>query len=282
MAKRLARISEPDMSAFETEAKVGLLATVSPEQLPHLTLLTTLQALEPDKLAFGQFSEGLSKQHVLEDPRTAWLIMSFKGEIWRGRATWTHLRREGAEYELFNRKPQFRYNTYFGIHTVHYLDLVDYGGKERLPALGMATGIPLTMAARVLAPRRIGERVLKPWAVSHLNSPATFKHIAYVCDDGYPHIIPTVPVQVAGDSRLVMGQTVHVREMAEIPNGASVAVFGINKRAQSVMCRGRFNRLKRFGNVLIASVDIDYVYNSMPPKQGPIYPPQPLRPVSDF
>jgi len=282
MKRRLTEISAPDLEAFESEAKVGLLATLSPEGLPHLTLITSLQAFGPDKLGFGQFTEGLSKKHVLENPRTAWLIMSFRGEIWRGRATWTGLRREGAEYELFNRKPRFRYNTYFGIHTVHYLDLVDYGGRERLPALGMAAGIPLTMAARLLAPRWLGERVLRPWAVSHLNSPTTFKHIAYLQPDGYPWIIPAVPLQVAGDSRLVLSQTVHADEMAEIPDGASVAVFAINRKAQSVMCRGAFRRFKRFGRALIAGIDIDYVYNTMPPKQGPVYPRQPLLAVTDF
>ncbi len=77
-------------------------------------------------------------------------------------------------------------------------------------------------------------------------------------------------------------RTVHIGEMAEIPDGASVAVFGINTKAQSIMCRGRFNRLKRFGKVLIAGLAIDYVYNTMPPKQGPVFPSQPLRPVTDF
>ena len=44
MQRRLAEIAEPDVEAFETEAKVGLLATLGPEGLPHLTLITTLQA----------------------------------------------------------------------------------------------------------------------------------------------------------------------------------------------------------------------------------------------
>ena len=29
----------------------------------------------------------------------------------------------------------------------------------------------------------------------------------------------------------------------------------------------------------VGAVDIDWVYNSMPPKQGPIYPEEPLGPV---
>jgi hypothetical protein len=48
------------------------------------------------------------------------------------------------------------------------------------------------------------------------------------------------------------------------------------------MCRGSFRRLKRFGRALVAGIDIDYVYNTMPPKQGPVYPPEPLLAVTDF
>ena len=43
-----------DLPAFETEAKVGLLATITPRGLPHLTLITSLQAKDPKKLLFGR------------------------------------------------------------------------------------------------------------------------------------------------------------------------------------------------------------------------------------
>ncbi len=35
------------MKQFEPEAKVGLIATVNPEGLPHITLITALQAKTP-------------------------------------------------------------------------------------------------------------------------------------------------------------------------------------------------------------------------------------------
>ena len=33
-------------------------------------------------------------------------------------------RKTGADFEWYNNIPMFRYNAYFGIHTVHYMDLV--------------------------------------------------------------------------------------------------------------------------------------------------------------
>ena len=42
-----------DFAEFESTAKVGLIATVSPDGLPHLTLITTLQAKTPKQLMWG-------------------------------------------------------------------------------------------------------------------------------------------------------------------------------------------------------------------------------------
>ena len=55
------RFAEDEMKHFEPEAKVGLIATVNPEGLPHITLITALQAKTPTELIWGQFSEGKAK-----------------------------------------------------------------------------------------------------------------------------------------------------------------------------------------------------------------------------
>jgi len=47
-----------------------------------------------------------------------------------GKVRWTHEVRAGEDYELYNHKPMFRYNAYFGIHTVHYLDLVELAARN--------------------------------------------------------------------------------------------------------------------------------------------------------
>ena len=80
---------ERAMTAFEPEAKVGLLATVNPRGLPHLTLITAMQAKTPTEMIWGQFSEGISKKNVRENPRTGFLIMTLDRSMWRGAAVWT-------------------------------------------------------------------------------------------------------------------------------------------------------------------------------------------------
>ncbi len=41
---------------------------------------------------------------------------------------------------------------------------------------------------------------------------------------------------------------------------------------ESVLVRGRFDRYRRYAGLRAGAIDIDWVYNSMPPLQGPIYP----------
>jgi hypothetical protein len=275
------QLPQEDMSAFEESAKIGLLATVDPQGLPHVSLITSIQAKSPQQLMFGQFSEGLSKKHVKNDPHTGFLVMNREKQLWRGKARWTGETSSGEDYEMYNRKPMFRYNSYFGIHTVHYLDLVEFSGKEPLSAGGIAIGSLVTAIARRFAAAENPERVLKPWAEKHVTKLATLKFLAYVGGDGYPVIVPVVPCQAAGSARLVFAPTVRRADLAAISEGVTLAVFALNLQMESVLIRGRLAGYRRCAGLKAGVIDIDWVYNSMPPMQGPIYPLPPLGTASD-
>jgi len=51
---------------------------------------------------------------------------------------------------------------------------------------------------------------------------------------------------------------------------------------ENVLIRGTFRGFERKRGVKMGVVDIDWVYNSMPPKQGQIYPEIALEPVMEF
>ncbi len=276
------RLSVEAIRESESDAKIALIATVNPAGLPHLTLITTLQASGPAQITWGQFCEGSSKVHVKSNPCTAFLIMNQKKELWRGTARWTHEAKEGAEYELYNRKPMFRYNSYLGLHTVHYMDLIEASEKEALSVAAIVAGSGLATAGRLLAGPRHQAPVLKPWAEDLINNISTLKFIAYVASDGFPRIVPVVPCQVSAGRRSIFVPTVYRHELDNLSSGMTVALFAINLQMESVLVRGIFVGYRRWLGPRMGIIDINWVYNSMPPKHGQIYPLEPVRPVLSF
>lgn len=268
-------LTDEDVKAFEPEAKIGLLATVGAGGLPHVSLITTLRARTPTGLMWGQFCEGRSKANVRDNPKTAYLVMNTSQRVWRGTATWTHAATEGADYDLYNQTPMFRYNSYFGIHTVHYMDLHRAKPAERLGVPAIAAGTLYAAGATWRSRSPKGPAVMNPWTVSHFNKPSTLKFISYVRDDGFPWIIPVVPAVAADDRRLVVARTAYSKELAAIREGCEIAVFALNMQMESVLVRGSYHT----GRAGLGRVYVDWVYNSMPPKPGQIYPPVPLRAV---
>ncbi len=279
---RYTSFEESDMKEFEPEIKIGLIGTVNPEGLPHLTLITAIQAKTPTELIWGQFSEGTSKKNVKSNPKTGFLIMNLKKELWRGKAVWTHEEKEGVDYEMYNRKPMFRYNTYFGIHTVHYMNLVETSGREKLPMGAIIAGALKTKLAKGMVAGKRKDRILKVWAEGLFNRLDSLKFLTYVGGDGFPVIIPVIQCQAADSGRLAFSTSAYGEEIARIERGSQVAIFGMTLQMEDVLVRGRYNGIEKHLGVSLGTVDIEWVYNSMPPVQGQVYPATELRPVTEF
>ncbi len=271
-----------EIRAFMPAEKVGLVATVNPEGLPHITLITSIRAAGPSQLTLGEFCKGKSKAHVQHNHKVGFLIMTMDRKVWRGKARWTHLRSEGPEFEQYNDLPAFRYNAYFGINTVHYLDLVEATQGMPLPLGRIISAALLTKWAKGGAAGNTGERILKPFAEGIFNRLDALKFMAYVAEDGYPVIFPVLQCQAVNSRRLAFGLGAFGDELKKIPQGAVVAVFGLTMSMEDVLIRGTYRGMAPYRMVRLGVVDIDWVYNSMPPCHGQIYPAVPLRPVLDF
>lgn len=262
--------------------KIGLLATVNPEGLPHLTLISSLRANTPDQMIFGQFVEGTSKQFLREHPNVGFLIMTLDKELWRGKATFTHTADQGPEFEMFNNTEMFRYNAYFGIHTVYFMDLVEQSGRQALPMGEIIVAAVQTMAARMLAGKQITRNVLNPWTRDLMNKLDNLKFLAYVGGDGFPVIIPVIQAQAGDGEHIIFSTGTYREDLAAIPEGATVAVFGMSLAMEDVLVRGEFQGIRRRGGVRCGSVKVNWVYNSMPPKAQQIYPELGLEPITAF
>ncbi|MDX9832508.1 MAG: pyridoxamine 5'-phosphate oxidase family protein [Anaerolineae bacterium] len=277
---KLATFSADDIQALQPAMKIGLLATVNPEGLPHLTLLASLRANTPTQLTFGQFIEGTSKGFLRQNPRAGFLVMTLDKNLWRGKATFTHTARQGPEFELYNNQPMFRYNAYFGVHTVYYLDLVEQSGRSALPMGRVVAASLQTMAARAVH-RPAGE-AMNAWTQALLNKLGNLKFLAYVDGDGYPCIVPVIQAQAAGAGEVLFAASVYGEAVKAIPRGAPAALLGMSLQMEDVLLRGEYQGLRRVAGQQCGSIRVDWVYNPMPPTPQQVYPPLPLEPITSW
>ncbi len=262
-----------EMGAFEPDAKVGLLGTIDDHERPHITLITTLMTRGPRELMWGQFCEGRSKAHVTARARTGYLVLTNDRAVYRGEALWRRAVTEGTDYVAYNRRPIYRYNSYFGIHTVHYMDLV---GKltpstVRVPAL-VAGGLAARVGAAIPGARR-RPAPLNDWVRSHLARLDTLKFIAHIGETGFPTLVAGVPAAALGNSAVVFAPLGGDGELFRFSEGQSLALFALNLKMQSVLIQGTFGHYRRAG---LGVIEVDRVYNPMPPLPGYIYPRNPI------
>ena len=261
--------------------KLGLLATVNPQGLPHMTLLSTLQPFEPQRMIWGQFVEGVSKEFIRKNPKTGFMIMTLDKRMWRGKAAFTETKRSGPQYDMYNNIPMFRYNAYFGVHTVFYMDLVEHYGEEPLPMGQVISGAGLTILAKAFN-RKHSKQVLNRWSFDFMNVLDNLKFLAYVDQDGYPRIVPAIQTQALDRERLIFAGLPFSAELRAIPAGVTMAVYGMSLQMEAVLMRGKYLGMRRTAGIPCGEVRLDWVYNCMPPVPGQIYPKTEIEPVKNF
>jgi len=274
--------SNEDIRNLDVELKVGILATVNETGLPHLTMISTLRPYAEKGLVWGQFTEGLSKHHIHQNPKAGFLIMSLDKHIWRGKASFSHTAKHGPEYDSYNNLPMFRYNAYFGIHTVYYMDLVEYYVREALPMGRVISAAVKTILTRILRSTNRQKVVLNSWVRGFLNKLDNLKFLGYVGSDGYPVVLPVIQTQALNSKQVVFSTGCYGEEIRAIPPGIPMAVFGMSFDMEDVLLRGTYQGVHRLRGFECGIVEIDWVYNSMPPKPQQIYPSVPVEAVSEF
>ncbi len=274
-------LSPAEIDAFEPIMKIGLVATITPEGLPHITMLSSLKASDEGTLIWGQFTEGTSSGNAVNNPKIGWLVMTLNKDLWRGTGNFTHTATSGIDFDAYNNTPMFRYNAYFGIHTVYYVDLIAHTGKQPLAMGAVIWAAIKTMLAKPFL-RKKGSQVMNPWTMALFNKLDNLKFLAYITEDGYPILIPVIQAQAADSQHLIFSLEAFTDELKAIPTGVPMALFGLCLDMTDVLTRGVYQGLRWVGPQRCGVMKVDWVYNPMPPVPQQIYPPLPLTPVRDF
>ncbi|MEJ5360906.1 MAG: hypothetical protein WBK20_05600 [Spirochaetota bacterium] len=271
-----------EIRALKPNEKIALVATINEQGLPHVTLLTSLLALDDTHMALGEFSKGLSKEYFKKNHNIGFCILTMAMDMWRGKARYTNSAKEGPEYEMFNEFPMFRYNTYFGINTVHFFDLIEANEKENLPFAAIARAYIATLAGKWNAKQKKTETPLNPIAFELFNRMDALKFAAWVDDDGFPKIVPVLQAKAADPSTVVFSPKAYRDELMTLKPGTPLAIYALTVKMENILTRGIFQGYKRYAGITLGRCDINWVYNSMPPVHGQVYPEVPLQPLREF
>lgn len=261
--------------------KIGLLAVMGGDGYPHIVFINTLMALGEKTLAWGQFIQGLSKRLIPEQKNTAFLAITMDMHIIRGKAVYNHEEKSGDVFEQFNMKPLFRYNSYFGIEKAHLMDLKCVLETEKLNMAAIVAG---ALGSRLAAAgvKTTGQQVMNSTTRSLFAQLDGLKFIAYEDTDGFPWIVPCIQAAPVGRESIIFSLSPFGKELKAIPENTKVAVYFANMQLQGVLIKGIYRGAKLHACVNSGVVDIEMVYNPMPPASGYIYPKEPLQKITEF
>lgn len=291
MEKKKDYFTEEEIKILQPNEKIALVGTINPEGLVHVSFLSSLIPLDANHMAFGEFTRGLSKENIRKNPKIGFLILTLDKKLFRGKAYFTHFEKEGEIYNKFNEIPMFRYNSYFGISTVYRLDLIEVGEKENLPFLDIGISFIQTFFVNLFSrywdkkdkiKKDANKNVLpfsNPFVSQLLKSSGLLKFICYIDKDGYPKFIPAIQIFAKDDKTLIFGTKAYSKEIYNIEKGTIVGVYLLTMKMESIFVRGYFSGIKNIFGVPYAEIEVNYVYNSMPPVHKQIFPENPLSEV---
>ncbi len=266
--------NESDYNKMSGDSKIGLVATIDEAGYPHISFLSSIQPLGDDMMTVGQFTEGLSKKFMLERKQAGFIIFTPELEYWTGTMDYQKTEISGKEYEEYNKKPLFRYNSYFGIGKVHYFKLVSLSPKTNTTMKAIIIG---ALKTRLLALSKTAKtkNILNPITKGMFNEIDGLKFISYMDMDGYPRVVPIIQAAPAGTDRIVFADAGR-GPAALIPDGKA-SIFFTSLKMESLLIKGFFKRVGGMG-----VLDIEKVYNPMQPLPKYVYPNEPIRKVEVF
>ncbi|MDD4316369.1 MAG: hypothetical protein PHC84_04350 [Clostridia bacterium] len=273
-------INNEDKQKFAVTGKIGLISTISPFGEPHITLISSIQAKDENTIMWGQFTHGLSKEYLRKNPLSGFFVLNMEKKWWRGKAVYTGDTDTGEDFDMYNNQPLFRYNTYFGIGKVHYMDVKDFSGQQDLNMGAIIKGaLQGKFIKPFVKPCPDGIKKIKGLSLRLAKDMTSLKFLSYIDEEGFPIILPVIQAVMKDEGRIIIPLSVGGDEIKKLKSGAKLAMFYANLELSSVLLQGYFAGISKKLGVEYAVFDIHKVYNSMVPVVGYIYPMEPYRTV---
>jgi hypothetical protein len=162
------------------------------------------------------------------------------------------------------------------------MDLKGQSGKHPLPMNQVTIAAIKTLIGRTLAFGKSKKAVMNRWTQDFISKLDNLKFLAYIDASGYPVLLPVIQAQALDSEHVAYSLSAFTNELVAIPPFTPVAVFSMALTMQDVLVRGTYQGTRRLGGVKCGIVQVDWVYNSMPPKPQQIYPEVSIQTITEF
>ncbi len=245
--------------ALRGEMTPKFLATRSADGVPNVVPVVSIQPAEdqPDTLTFGNFLLRKSIRNLQEDPRMGILVITPALVGWMLKGDLLEFQRTGPYVERQMASPLLRYNAYTGIRNAGIIRVRAVEGAFAISRLQVATQYLLARLAAWSSPA--GQGVAMPLPVRReFARMVAVKVLAWVGEDGYPHVIPALSLQPAGERTLVWRRTA-----GPLPPDGPVAANVLTFEAISYQAKGYST-----GRGAAGLIEVQEVYAGGPPIPG--------------
>ncbi len=262
-------LSSEEIEFTTPEVMAKFVSTIDEEGYPHITFITSNVAISAKRIKWGEFTRGRSKGHVVKRPQQGIIYMNVAPpfKFLQAKVKLESWSLEGSDAEDFNKMMLFRYNTYMRVYRVFFNDLVAARPLRSIPLMGIVKGV-IQNKLKSYAKTGMPEPRLEKVGTSVFNGALNPKFLSYIDTDGYPVIIPVFQARAVEGKTIAVPYTQFKTDLNAIPEGSKVSVFAMNFESINQMIKGTVKIKDSWG----LAIDIEKIYNSMPPKTGYLYP----------
>ncbi len=254
----------PDLlNALRGEMTPKFLATRSAAGVPNVVPCISLQPAEdaPDTVFFGNFLLRKSIRNLKEDSRVGILVITPELRGWILKCDFVEFQRTGAYFDKVMSGSLLRYNAYTGIRDAGILRVRSVEHTFAISKMQVMTDYVRARMASIVTHGNHGDGVKMPRQVQNeFAKMIAVKVLAWIGDDGYPMIVPTLSMQPADAQNLIC------RTLPALPHPSTdvqVATNILTIEAISYQAKGKWQSSGNTGTIRVQEV-----YAGGPPLPG--------------
>jgi hypothetical protein len=260
-------LDEKAIAAFAGTKTPKFLATASPDGMPNIVPIISIEAWDPWTLIFGEFMIWKTKKNLETNSKVGVSVLTENLNCWTVRGTFEGYERTGEKYDKISMNEMYRYNAYSGLRNCGVIRVEEV---KRVKGMLAAPRLAEMGFAALASATKRGEGAPMPPQVSEKFARAkAAKFISYLDADGYPVALPVTSMFSVGDDALEFGMGAlkdFNGKLPEPPFRAAATIITFDPVAYQV--KGTVHEISNRLGARIARLDVEEVYSASPPLPG--------------